>query len=318
MEETQTGAFEKRENGTYVTEFILLGLGKLEDFSVLLFFVFLMIYTLILTGNVLIIVLIVSEQNLHTPMYYFLANMSCLEVCYSSTILPKMIADFLSDSKSMSVWGCFMQLFCFGYLVIVECYLLSVMSYDRFVAICKPLYYSMIMNNRVIFICIASSWLCATLILVIIVCLVAQLSFCGPKQIDHFFCDFSPVLQLSCTDTSNVRLLALIFGSIDIFPPFILTIASYVCIITAILKIPSTTGRQKAFATCSSHLIVVTIFYGTLTIVYILPDTGIFRDVKKIFSIPYTILTPMINPLVYTLRNQEVKKSLKKALSNFI
>ncbi|XP_063158279.1 olfactory receptor 11A1-like [Candoia aspera] len=313
----QVNAFEKGENGTEVTEFILLGFGKLEDFWMLLFLVFVMIYTLTITGNILIIILIVSEQNLHTPMYYFLANLSCLEVCYSSTILPKMIADFLSNRDSISTWGCFMQLFCFGCLVIVECYLLSVMSYDRFVAICKPLHYSMIMNDRVIFVCIASSWLCAASISVIIICLVAQLSFCGPKEIDNFFCDFSPLLQLSCTDTSHVRLLALIFGSIDILPPFILTITSYVCIITAILRIPSTTGRQKAFATCSSHLIVVTIFYGTLMIVYILPDIGTLRDVKKVFSIPYTILTPMVNPLVYTFRNKEVKESLKKVLSNF-
>ncbi|XP_062992643.1 olfactory receptor 5AP2-like [Elgaria multicarinata webbii] len=314
----QATTYEKWENETGITEFILLGFGKLEAFQLLLFLVFIVIYITTLTGNILIVILVASDQHLHTPMYYFLANLSCLEVCYSSTILPKMLTAFLTGDKSISFCGCFTQLFCFGCLVIVECYLLSVMSYDRYIAICKPLRYVTIMNGRVIFHCMAASWLCAASILVIIISLVSQLPFCGPNEIDHFFCDLAPLLQLSCSDTSHVALLALIFGSIDILPPFILTISSYVCIITAILRIPSTTGRQKAFATCSSHLIVVTIFYGTLMIVYILPNTNGLRDLKKVFSVPYTILTPMVNPLIYSLRNKEVKESLKKALSKFI
>ncbi|XP_053120522.1 olfactory receptor 11A1-like [Hemicordylus capensis] len=314
----QTSSFEKWPKQTAITEFILLGFGELQEYHLLLFLVFVVIYILTMSGNILIVNLVVFNQNLHTPMYYFLANLSSLEVFYSSTILPKMLIIFLTGDRSISVWGCFTQLFCFGRLVSIECYLLSIMSYDRYVAICKPLYYATIMNGRVICHLMVVSWLCAAFILIVIISLVSQLSFCGPEEIDHFFCDFSPLLQLSCSDTSHVRLLSLIFGSIDILPPFLITITSYVCIIATVLKIPSVTGRQKAFATYSSHLIVVTIFYGTLMIVYILPDTSALRNLKKVFSVPYTVLTPMVNPLIYSLRNKEVKKSLKKALNKFI
>ncbi|XP_078234872.1 olfactory receptor 10A7-like [Pogona vitticeps] len=311
----QVNAYETWQNQTSVTEFILLGFGKLEQFKMSLFLVFGVIYFMTVGGNILIVTLVAVDQHLHIPMYYFLANLSCLEICYSSTILPKMLTDFLSGDKSISLEGCFTQLFCFGCLAIVECYILSVMSYDRYVAICNPLHYATIMNVRVILYCIVASWLCAASILVIIISLVSQLSFCGPKEIDNFFCDFGPLLQLACSDTSHIRLLALIFGSIDILPPFILTVSCYVCIIAAVLRIQSTTGRQKAFATCSSHLIVVTIFYGTLMIVYLLPNISTFRDLKKVFSVPYTVLTPLVNPFIYSLRNKEVKQSLKRVLS---
>lgn len=305
-------------NHTDITEFILLGFGEADEFHFLFFLVFVVIYILTMTGNILIVTLVVSDQHLHTPMYYFLGNLSFLEVCYSSTILPRMLAGFLSGDKSISVPGCFSQLFCFGCLVIVECYLLSVMSFDRYVAICKPLHYATIMNGRVILYLVVGSWLCAASILIIIITMVSQLAFCGPHVIDHFFCDFSPLLQLSCSDTSHITLSALIFGSIDILPPFILTVTSYVFIIIAILRISSTTSRQKAFATCSSHLIVVTIFYGTLMIVYILPNTSTLRNLKKVFSVPYTVLTPVVNPLIYSLRNREVKESFKRVLDRFI
>ncbi|XP_054849820.1 olfactory receptor 10A7-like [Eublepharis macularius] len=309
---------EKWNNHTAITEFILLGFGEAHEFQILLFLLFLVIYILTMTGNILIVILVVSDQHLRTPMYYFLGNLSFLEVCYSSTIVPKMLARFLTGDKSISAWGCFMQLFSFGCLASVECYLLSVMSFDRYVAICKPLHYATIMNGKVVLYLLVGCWLCAASISVLTVSMVSQLSFCGPKEIDHFFCDFSPLLQLSCSDISHIKLLPFIFGPIDILPPFILTITSYVCIITAILRISSTTGRQKAFAACSSHLIVVSIFYGTLTIVYILPNTSTLRELKKVFSVPYTVLTPMVNPLIYSLRNEEVKKCLKRILHRFI
>ncbi|XP_015265480.1 PREDICTED: olfactory receptor 11A1-like [Gekko japonicus] len=311
-------ATSEQWNHTAIMEFILLGFGEAEEFQILLFLVFVVIYIFTMAGNILVITLVASDQHLHTPMYYFLGNLSFLEVCYSSTILPKMLAGFLTGDKSISVSGCFTQLFFFGCLVIVECYLLSVMSFDRYVAICKPLHYATIMNGRVIMYLVVGSWLCAAIISIIIISMVSHLSFCGPNEIDHFFCDFSPLLQLSCSDTSHVKLSALIFGSIDILPPFILTITSYVFIITAIFRISSTTGREKAFATCSSHLIVVTIFYGTLMIVYILPNTSTLSDFKKVFSVPYTVLTPMVNPLIYSLRNKEVKESLRRALDGFV
>ncbi|XP_054849823.1 olfactory receptor 10A7-like [Eublepharis macularius] len=315
MQNTTT---EQWNNHTAITEFILLGFGETDKLQILLFLVFAVIYILTMTGNILIVILVVSDQHLQTPMYYFLGNLSFLEVCYSSTILPKMLARFLTGDKTISVSGCFTQFFCFGCFISLECYLLSLMSFDRYVAICKPLHYAIIMNGRIILHLLVGSWLCAASISVLTISMVSQLSFCGPNEIDHFFCDLSPLLQLSCSDVSRVKLLAFIFGPIDILPPFILTITSYVCIITAILRISSATGRQKAFATCSSHLIVVSIFYVTLMIVYILPNINSLRDLKKVFSVPYTVLTPMVNPLIYSLRNKEVKESFKKVLDRFI
>ncbi|XP_054849825.1 olfactory receptor 10A7-like [Eublepharis macularius] len=314
----QIATSEQWNNHTAITEFILLGFGEDHEFQIVLFLLFAVIYILTLTANILIVILVVSDQHLHTPMYYFLGNLSFLEVCNSSTILPKMLARFLTGDNSISVWGCFTQLFCFGCLAGIECYLLSLMSFDRYVAICKPLHYATIMNGRIILYLLVGSWLCSASILILTISMISQLSFCGPNEIDHFFCDFSPLLQLSCGDISHIKLLPFIFGPIDILPPFILTITSYVCIITAILRISSATGRQKAFATCSSHLIVVTIFYGTLMIVYILPNTSTLRALKKVFSIPYTVLTPMVNPLIYSLRNKEVKESFKRTVHRFI
>ncbi|XP_054849824.1 olfactory receptor 10A7-like [Eublepharis macularius] len=309
---------EQWNNHTAITEFILLGFGEAHEFQILLFLAFVVIYILTIMGNILIVILVVSDQHLQTPMYYLLGNFSFLEVCYSSTIVPKMLARFLTGDKSISSWGCFAQLFIFACLVSTECCLLSVMSFDRYVAICKPLHYATIMNGRVVLYLLVGSLLYSASMAVLAVSMVSQLSFCGPKEIDHFFCDFSPLLQLSCSDTSHVKLLNFICGLIDLLPPFILTITSYVCIITAILRISSTTGRQKAFATCSSHLIVVSIFYVTLMIVYILPNTSTLRDLKKFFAVPYTVLTPVVNPLIYSLRNKEVKKSLERAFYRFI
>ncbi|XP_067417383.1 olfactory receptor 6N1-like [Emydura macquarii macquarii] len=305
-------------NQTAITEFVLLGFGYLQELQIFLFLLFLIIYIGTMAGNILIVVLVVADQHLHTPMYFFLGNLSCLEICYSSTILPRMLASLLTEDKSISFLGCVMQYYFFGCLVATECYLLGVMSYDRYLAICKPLHYVTLMNGKRSRQIAAGSWICGLLTNTIITSLMSQLLFCGPNEIDHFFCDLTPVLNLSCSDAHLVELVTFILASIGTMPLFLLTLMSYVYIISTILRIPSTTGRQKAFSTCSSHLIVVTVFYGTLIIVYIVPETNALREVHKVLSLFYTVLTPMINPLIYSLRNKEVRKALHNAVNKFI
>ncbi|XP_067419816.1 olfactory receptor 6B2-like, partial [Emydura macquarii macquarii] len=226
-------------------------------------------------------------------MYFFLENLSCLETCYRSIILPRMLASLLSGDKTISFAGCLIQFYTFGSLISTKCCLLSAMSYDRY---------------------LASGFAAGT----ITTCWVSQQIFCGSNEIDHFLCDYTPLIKLSCSDTSQMVFVVFLNCCIFILPPFLLTLISYMYIISAILRIPSSTRRQKAFSTCSSHLIVVTVFYGTLIIVYVLQDTAALHDLNKVFSIFYTVVMPMVNPLIYSLRNKEVKEALRKALSKTV
>ncbi|XP_067405221.1 olfactory receptor 5AP2-like [Emydura macquarii macquarii] len=300
-------------NQTIITEFILLGFGDLPQLQTLLFLLFLVIYVVTMAGNILIIALVVTDQHLHTPMYFFLGNLSCLETCYTSTLLPRMLASLLTGDRTISFSGCITQFYIFGSLVATECLLFSLMSYDRYLAICKPLHYAALMNGRICLQMTACSWVSGFLAPLPTMSLMLQLTFCGTNELDHFFCDLNPIIKLACSDTHSLDVAALILCSIFTLPPFLLTLASYVSIIATILRIPSTTGRQKAFSTCSSHLIVVTIFYGTLVTVYLLSNSAALRDLNKIFSVFYGVLTPLLNPLIYSLRNKEVKEALSKA-----
>ncbi|XP_030395569.1 olfactory receptor 1020-like [Gopherus evgoodei] len=309
---------EEGKNQTYIIEFILLGFGDRPELQYCLFLLFLVVYIVTVVGNILIVVLVVADQHLHTPMYFFLGNLSCLETCYTSTILPRVLASILTGDRTISFCGCIVQFYFFGFLAATECCLLAAMSYDRYLAIRKPLHYATLMNGRICLQLAAGSWMNGFLTTTIITCLMSQLHFCGPNEINHFLCDFTPVIKLSCSDTSLIKLATLIFSFMDTLPPFLLTLASYVCIISTILKIPSTTGRQKAFSTCSSHLMVVTIFYGTVIIVYMLPDSDTLRDLNKVFSVFYTVLTPLANPLIYSLRNKEIKEALRKVISKYM
>ncbi|XP_044840256.1 olfactory receptor 10A7-like [Mauremys mutica] len=247
-------------------------------------------------------------------MYFFLGNLSCLEICYTSTILPRMLASFLTGNKTISVVGCITQYYFVGFLAGTECYLLAVMSYDRYLAICKPLHYATLMNGSFCLQLAAGSWISALLASSTVILMMLQLTFCGPNEIDHFFCEFTQIINLCRNDIYQMELLITILSALFTLPPFALTGTSYVCIISTILRIPSTTRRQKAFSTCSSHLIVVTIFYGTLIIVYLLPKNNTLRDLNKVFSVFYTILTPIANPFIYSLRNKEVKEALRKKM----
>ncbi|XP_015265471.1 PREDICTED: olfactory receptor 6N1-like [Gekko japonicus] len=303
------------DNKTTVSTFILLGFGNTPELQIPLFLVFLIIYSLTMTGNIIIIVLVITDHHLHIPMYFFLGNLSCLETFYTSTILPRMLASFLTGDRTISFRGCYIQFYCFGILGVAECYLLASMSYDRYLAICKPLHYATLMSRRLCFLLSAVTWLCGIAVMTLLMSLMSELIYCGPHEIDHFFCDFTPVINLSCSDTTLLTLVSLIVSFINIVPSFLLTVLSYICIIAAIIRIPSSDGRKKAFSTCSSHLIVVSIFYGSLMFVYVLPQKEAMREVDKMFSVFYTVLTPLINPLIYSLRNEEVKKALRRAVN---
>ncbi|XP_015265470.1 PREDICTED: olfactory receptor 8I2-like [Gekko japonicus] len=303
------------DNKTAVTTFILLGFGNAPGLQIPLFLVFLIIYGLTIAGNIIIIVLVIMDHHLHIPMYFFLGNLSCLDTFYTSTLFPRMLASFLTRDRTISCSGCFIQFYCFVTLGVAECYLLASMSYDRYLAICKPLQYATLMSRRLCFLLSALTWLCGIMVSTFLMGLMSQLKYCGHREIDHFFCDFTAVIKLSCSDTTLVTLVSLTLSFINIVPSFLLTLLSYVCIIAAIIRIPSSDGREKAFSTCSSHLIVVSIFYGSLILVYVLPQKEALRQIDKIFSVFYTVLTPLINPLIYSLRNKEVKKALMRAVN---
>ncbi|XP_077171788.1 olfactory receptor 2AP1-like [Paroedura picta] len=306
------------ENRTTVTEFLLLGFGDLGDQQLLLYLLFLVIYMVTMVGNMLIVVLVVVDHHLHTPMYFFLGNLACLETCYSSTILPVILVNlFHGGQGTISVAGCMTQYYFFGFLAAAECYLLAAMSYDRYVAICKPLIYMVLMDGKVCLQLVAGSWLSGSLAVNILIYLMHQLNFCGPFEINRFFCDFNPILNLSCSDTHIIKIVSLFLAAVFSLPPFLLTLTSYGYIISAILRIPSASGRQKAFSTCSSHLIVVSIFYGTIMIVYLLPESETLEDLNKVFSLLYTVLTPLLNPMIYSLRNREVKVAFRRTLAKF-
>ncbi|XP_074838576.1 olfactory receptor 5AP2-like [Carettochelys insculpta] len=308
MERKQQG------NETPITEFILLGFGNTSHLQIFLFLLFLVTYIVTMAGNIIIVVIVLADQNLHSPMYFFLGNLSFLETCYSCTLLPRLLVSLLTWDRSISVSGCLTQLYFFGSLLTTECSLLCVMAYDRYLAILKPLHYAVILNEKFCRQLVAWSWISGFASVAIILFMMLQLKFCGPKEIDHFFCDFSPLLKLSCSDTCMVKVTASLHSCIFTLPLFLLTVSSYVCIISTILKIPSTTGRQKAFSTCSSHLTVVTIFYGALVTVYLLSGSEAPKDLNKVFSVVYGALTPLANPLIYSLKNKAVKEALKKAV----
>ncbi|XP_015665615.1 olfactory receptor 10C1-like [Protobothrops mucrosquamatus] len=305
----------KQDNQTEITEFHLIGFVGLGDLQVPVFCLFLLIYLVTVVGNILIILLVVTDPQLHTPMYFFLGNLSCLEICYSSNILPMILANVLyGGRRTVSVIGCILQHCLFGLLAASECCLLVTMSYDRYVAICKPLHYTMLMNNRVCFQLIAGSWIHSLFIMSIILYLMCQLKFCGPSEINHFFCELHPILKIACSDTHLIELVTISLSALCILFPFFLTLASYIFIISTIMRMSSVRGRKKAFSTCSSHLIVVSIFYSTMIIVYVLPKTDVLQNVNKVLSLFYTIVTPLFNPLIYSLRNREVKEALRKAV----
>ncbi|XP_059587303.1 olfactory receptor 6B1-like [Alligator mississippiensis] len=302
------------ENRTGIKEFILLGFPYGLEFQVLLFLVFLVTYTLTIAENMLIIFVVKKNCHLHKPMYYFLCNLSFLEIWYVSVTMPKLLVSLWSQNKSISFPSCMTQLYFFISLICTECFLLAVMAYDRYLAICHPLRYPAIMTHRLCLQLAASSWVGGFSISVIKVFFISRLSFCGPQIINHFFCDISPVLNLSCTDMSLAEMVDFALAMVILPVSLFVTVFSYLCIITAILRIPTAQGRQKAFSTCTSHLTVVLIFFSATIFIYARPGMIYPFNLNKVVSIFYSVVTPALNPLIYCLRNQEVKNILRKTL----
>ncbi|XP_069502257.1 olfactory receptor 5AR1-like [Ambystoma mexicanum] len=301
-------------NSTTVTEFILLGLTNIPELQRLLFVLFLSVYLTTLAGNIVIVMITRLDPRLHTPMYFFLGNLSFLDLCYSSVTLPKMLVDFLSKRKVISFGGCIAQLSFFISLCCTENFLLAVMAYDRYVAICRPLHYTNIMSMNSCLIMAISCWLGGFLYSLVHILCTFRLSFCGPNVLTHFFCDLPPLFELSCTDTTINMVFAFVSGGAVGFGCFLITLHSYICIVGSLMNIHSTKGKLKAFSTCSSHLTVVILFYGTILFMYFRPTSSYSLTRDRMISLMYTIATPMLNPMIYCLRNQEVKGALKKVL----
>ncbi|KFV18957.1 Olfactory receptor 6B1, partial [Tauraco erythrolophus] len=299
-------------NSTKFREFILLGFPTILELQMLLFVIFLVAYILTILENILIILLIKMNHQLHKPMYFFLSNLSFLEAWYISVTVPKLLVSFLVESKSISFGGCMAQLYFFTSLICTECVLLSVMAYDRYVAICIPLRYPVIMNHWLCMQLATFSWLIGFFASMLKVFFISQVSFCGSNVINHFFCDISPLLNMSCADMTMAEIVDFILALLILLVPLSVTIISYMCIISTILHIHTAQGRKKAFSTCVSHLTVVIVFFSATLFMYARPKRIHPFDLNKLVSLVYTIVTPMLNPFIYCLRNQEVKGALKK------
>uniref|UniRef100_G1U8T1 Olfactory receptor n=1 Tax=Oryctolagus cuniculus TaxID=9986 RepID=G1U8T1_RABIT len=301
-------------NHSTVTVFLLSGLTEQPELQLPLFYLFLGIYVVTTVGNLGMVAIIRLHSQLHTPMYYFLSSLSFLDFCYSSVITPKMLAGFLYGDKAISFSGCMAQLFFFCIFVISECYMLAAMAYDRYVAICRPLLYNSIMSPRVCSLLVAAVFSVGFTDAMIHGGCILRLSFCGSNIIKHYFCDIVPLIKLSCSSTYIDELLIFIIGGFNMVTTSLTIIISYAFILTSILRIHSKDGRSKAFSTCSSHLLAVLMFYGSLMSMYLKPAPSSSLVQEKVSSVFYTTVIPMLNPLIYSLRNQEVKNALTKLL----
>ncbi|XP_045639075.1 olfactory receptor 10A6 [Ursus americanus] len=302
----------KRQNQSSVVEFILLGFSNSPEFQEQLFGVFLVVYLVTLLGNAIIIVVISLEQSLHVPMYLFLQNLSVVDVSFSAAIMPEMLVVLSTQKTSISFISCFAQMYFILFFGGTECFLLGAMAYDRFAAICHPLSYPMLMNKRVFMKLLMMSWALGFMLGTVQTSWVVTFPFCGPNEINHISCETPAVLELACADTFLFEIYAFTGTVLIIIVPFVLILLSYIRILFAILKMPSATGRQKAFSTCASHLTSVTLFYGTANMTYLQPKSGYSPETKKLMSLSYSLLTPLLNPLIYSLRNSEMKKALVK------
>uniref|UniRef100_A0A5F8HH50 Olfactory receptor n=1 Tax=Monodelphis domestica TaxID=13616 RepID=A0A5F8HH50_MONDO len=301
------------ENHSTATEFILAGLTDLPEVQLPLFFLFLGIYTITMVGNLGMITLIGLNSNLHTPMYYFLSNLSFVDLCYSSVITPKMLGNFVLEKNIISYPGCMTQLYFFLVFVVAESYMLTVMAYDRYVAICNPLLYNVIMSHQVCFLLVAIVYIMGFIGSTIETVLMSKLSYCK-FLISHYFCDILPLMKLSCSSTYDIEMVAFFLAGFDIIATSLTILVSYAFILSSILRIRSTEGRSKAFSTCSSHIAAVGLFYGSTAFMYLKPSTASSLAQENVASIFYTTVIPMLNPLIYSLRNKEVKAALQKTL----
>ncbi|XP_031795158.1 olfactory receptor 2A5-like [Sarcophilus harrisii] len=302
------------KNQTLIIEFILLGFPVRPEIQIFLFVLFSLFYAATLLGNGIILGLICLDSHLHIPMYFFLSHLAIVDMSYASNNVPKMLVNLLSKDRGISFAPCIMQIFLYLAFASVECLILVVMSYDRYVAICHPLRYTVIMNWRLCITLTIISWAFSFLLALVHVILILRLPFCGPREVNHFFCEILSVLKLACADTTLNQLVIFTACVFILVGPLCLVLISYMRILYAILRIQSGEGRKKAFSTCSSHLCVVGLFFGSAIILYMTPNSSHPEEQQKILSLFYSLFNPMLNPLIYSLRNAEVKGALRRVL----
>ncbi|XP_004682844.1 PREDICTED: olfactory receptor 10AG1-like [Condylura cristata] len=303
---------EAEDNVSTVTQFVFLGFSDLPNVQGLLFALFFIVYMIILIGNSLIIIVTRLDSALHKPMYFFLSNFSSLEICFVSVTVPRILKNLWTQDRTISILACATQNCVFITLGAAECFLLAVMSYDRYVAICNPLHYPLVMNHKFCVQLVVGAWVTGIPLQIGQTSLIFSLHFCNSNQINHFFCDIPPLIKLACGDTSVPEKALFAASTLFVAIPFTLILFSYAKIISTILRLPTASGRTKAFSTCSSHLIVVILFFGSACITYFKPKTSHSAANDKLLSLFYTVLTPMFNPLIYSLRNKDVIAALRK------
>ncbi|XP_065447291.1 olfactory receptor 5AR1-like isoform X1 [Chrysemys picta bellii] len=316
--DTRINEIMEKGNHSEATEFILSGLTDRPELQVPLFLVFLLIYGVTLVGNGGMILLIMIDPRLHTPMYFFLSNLSFCDLCYSSIVSPKMLLNFLAERKSISYTACVVQMYLTVVFADVECFLLAVMAYDRYVAICNPLLYTVTMSRQLCNQLVAGVYAVGMVDSMIHTCFTFRLSFCSSNIINHFFCDIPPLLAISCSDTRINEIVMFTLVCCIIMSSLVTVLLSYVYITSTILQIRSAEGRRKAFSTCTFHLTAVVLLFGTLLFMYLRPTSSYSMDTDKVASVFYTLVIPMLNPLIYSLRNTEVKDALRKAMNKLL
>uniref|UniRef100_A0A8C4KYL3 Olfactory receptor n=1 Tax=Equus asinus asinus TaxID=83772 RepID=A0A8C4KYL3_EQUAS len=300
------------ENQSFVAEFIFLGLSQDWQTQILLFVLFLSIYLLTVIGNLLIIILIFMDTQLHTPMYFFLRNLSFTDLCFSTSIVPQLLVHFMVKKKTISFLGCMTQIIVFLLVGCTECALLAVMSYDRYVAVCKPLHYSTIMTQQMCLQLTIGSWVSGALVSLVDATFTFQLPYGGQNIINHYFCEPPALLKLASADTYSTEMAIFAMGVLILLAPVSLILVSYWNIISTVIQMQSGEGRLKAFSTCGSHLIVVVLFYGSGIFTYMRPNSKTTKEQDKMISVFYTVVTPMLNPIIYSLKNKDVKRALRK------
>ncbi|NXW39161.1 O10R2 protein, partial [Phaetusa simplex] len=301
-------------NESRVVEFILIGFSEFPELQIPLFVFFFLTYLVTLTGNVLLMTIIRLHRHLHVPMYFFLSVLSFSETCYTLAVIPKMLVNLITGEKAISFTGCAVQMFFFIGFGGTNCMLLTAMGYDRCVAICKPLHYKVLMSDRVCSHLVAFAAVTGFTLSLIVTYFIFTLPFCGGKEINHFFCDMAPVIQAACTENNGIETVIFVFCIVVVFVSFLLILLSYLLIFNTILKIPSTEGKRKAFSTCASHLTVVFVHFGCASIIYLRPKSTYSLEEDTLISVTYTVVTPLLNPMVYSLRNKDVHLAFRKGL----
>ncbi|XP_047653393.1 olfactory receptor 6N2-like [Phacochoerus africanus] len=305
----------ERANSTLVTQFVFVRFSNSPCLQLLFFHLFLLVYLLSLVGNALIVLIVALDGHLHTPMYFFICNLSSVELWYTTVTVPKMLANFLSSPGVISVPNCITQYYFFFSLAATELFILTTMAFDRYAAICRPLHYPLLLSPQTCGILAGVCWFMGFLCPMFPSFLLAKTSFCTSNQINHFFCDADQIFRLSCTDTHAIQAVGYAFSTVIILGTLVFTMASYAQILATILGMASAAARRKAFSTCTAHLSVVTIYFGTLIFMYVRPAVKYESDINKIVAIFYSVITPLLNPLIYTLRNKDVKEALKVLVS---